>query len=487
MARLTQKERDVLPASDFAVPGKRKLLIQDESHVRFAWDEVSRTEGLTADERAEARRRIIERARKLGVDTTDWQKIKAVRFELESLEAMSLAVPETPEHPNKAPFTGILVKIDRPSDKPPLGAFGKRIVMTSAAAEAAIPSLLGMGVDYTPDLDGHDPKAKIGIITAGRCEGENLEIEGFFYAHDFPEVIARIRADKAAMGFSFEADRILVEDMEADPLVITACVFTGAAVLQKDKAAYTTTRLAANAAPEEHDMTKEELDALMTSVAAIGTKVGEIGAKVETLGTEVAAVKASQGETAAKLAASQAVIDKVEPHAKRLMDACEAMRAAGIGTDSKYGHAGAVERIAGHMRAEAAQGRMPSVFHYYEAAGDHRSVAAAAEPDPKLKEIEGQLTTVKTELGGIKDLVAGLGTKLTDIQAAAVKAASAPERKTLPPSITALLAKANITLPTADGEKMDVRTLDTALGKTNFTVQQKLQLKGALAAVGLLA
>jgi hypothetical protein len=42
-------------ADDYAVPGKRALRIHDASAVRFAWDHMHATKGLTPDERKEAR------------------------------------------------------------------------------------------------------------------------------------------------------------------------------------------------------------------------------------------------------------------------------------------------------------------------------------------------------------------------------------------------------------------------------------------------
>lgn len=52
---LTAKERDALPSSDFALPGKRALPIHDERHVRMAWSMVGHQIGLTDDERGAAR------------------------------------------------------------------------------------------------------------------------------------------------------------------------------------------------------------------------------------------------------------------------------------------------------------------------------------------------------------------------------------------------------------------------------------------------
>ena len=56
-----------------------------------------------------------------------------------TLHAMSLNVPETPGHPNKLPFKGILTRIDEPSDAAPDGSNGKRVLLTRAAAEAPSP------------------------------------------------------------------------------------------------------------------------------------------------------------------------------------------------------------------------------------------------------------------------------------------------------------------------------------------------------------
>ena len=71
---LSAEERGKLEPGDFAVPEKRELPIKDADHVKLAWDMVDRTMGLSAEERAGARRRILARAKELGIDTSGWQK-----------------------------------------------------------------------------------------------------------------------------------------------------------------------------------------------------------------------------------------------------------------------------------------------------------------------------------------------------------------------------------------------------------------------------
>ncbi len=70
---LSTEGREDLKDSDFAVPGKRKLPIENEKHTRLAWDLLDDTDGLSAEEKAEARRRIKAAAKRFDIDTSDWK------------------------------------------------------------------------------------------------------------------------------------------------------------------------------------------------------------------------------------------------------------------------------------------------------------------------------------------------------------------------------------------------------------------------------
>ncbi|QEL14778.1 hypothetical protein [Limnoglobus roseus] len=220
-------------------------------------------------------------------------KVEASALEvLPVIEAMALDLPHTPGHPNKHPFKGILTRIDLPSDTPPSGSRGHRVILTRAAAEKALPTLLGMAVNYTADLAGHDVKRKIGTITAATIEGDAIHIEGFLYAADFPDEVARVQSERSLLGFSYEMRNIYVKDVNAVSWEITDCIFTGAAILYKDKAAYSTTSLAAQA--EEKTMDTKELmelikaqgeaqekalkDALETGFASVNKRIDGIEA-----------------------------------------------------------------------------------------------------------------------------------------------------------------------------------------------------------------
>ncbi len=108
------------------------------------------------------------------------------------LESMAVAMPEVPGHPNRAAFRGVLTVVDVASKKAPSGSKGHVVLLTRKAAEAALPSLLGMALDYAPSFDRHDVRRKVGVITQAEVVGKNLEISGFVYARDFPDVVDEI-------------------------------------------------------------------------------------------------------------------------------------------------------------------------------------------------------------------------------------------------------------------------------------------------------
>jgi hypothetical protein len=155
---------------------------------------------------------------------------------------MAVNFPEVSGHPNRLPFEGCLTLVDVPSDKAPSGARGHRVVLTKDAAEAALPSLLGMAVDYKDGWDGHDARRKCGIITSAHLEGQRLLVSGFLFARDFPEMEANIGglagSSTNEMGMSYELADAHVADMRSAVWMLTRATFTGAAILLRNKAAY---------------------------------------------------------------------------------------------------------------------------------------------------------------------------------------------------------------------------------------------------------
>lgn len=462
MANLDKAAREALPDEHFAVPSKRKLPINDETHTRLAWDMVERTKDLSDDERSEARRNIRKRAKELGVDTSEWHVTASVSF-----EAMALEVPRVDDHPNRMPFRGVLTRLDQPSDAPPNGSNGKRTVIPKHVAEAALPSLLGMAVDYTPGFEGHDRKRKIGLITGAEIVGDAVEIEGFFYARDFPDECQQIQAEKGALGFSYELDA-RIRDLDADPWVIDYCVFTGAAVLYKELAAYRTTSLAAQAA-QELEMTKEEMLAILAeankptadAIAALTTKVNELEAKGASLGGPI--------------------IDQVKPHVDALNAAADAMEKAGVGVHATAGHVGVVRRVAAHMAAAAVSGNVPHIYRDHDYLPTASVEAGAAKTDKAIAD------AIAAALKPVTEQLEAANTKVRDLQAAAFKSAEPVQRATLPAQLMTLLAKGGVTeADLSDGKKLTVAQVDAALdaagvkGAKAIEAKLKLRHEGAM-------
>jgi hypothetical protein len=127
------------------------------------------------------------------------------------MHAMAVELPHVHGHPNRMPFEGVLTLVDVASDKAPSGARGHCVVLTRAAAEAALPSLLGMAVDYKAGWDGHDARQKCGIITSADLVGRQLNVAGFLFSRDFPEIERRMQI-QGSMGMSYELERKVYSD-----------------------------------------------------------------------------------------------------------------------------------------------------------------------------------------------------------------------------------------------------------------------------------
>jgi len=167
------------------------------------------------------------------------------------LETMAIEMPEVERHPNRVDFRGVLTLIDVLSDRVPTGGRGHRVVLTRAAAEEAIPSLLGMALDYSPDLDKHDARRKVGVITKADIVGRRLEVSGYLFGKDFPEIVEEIRSANGSgdgqiagpnagqqLGMSYEVTDVRLADIRASVWTLIHVTFTGAAVLRRNKAAY---------------------------------------------------------------------------------------------------------------------------------------------------------------------------------------------------------------------------------------------------------
>jgi hypothetical protein len=121
-----------------------------------------------------------------------------------------VATPSLKGHPNRAAFRGVLTVVDAASQRAPSGSKGKRVLLTREAAEAALPSLIGMALDYAPSYDRHDVRRKVGVITSAEIVGRDLQVAGYLYAKDFPDVVEEIgKSGRPASGEKLQASGLV--------------------------------------------------------------------------------------------------------------------------------------------------------------------------------------------------------------------------------------------------------------------------------------
>jgi cell division protein FtsB len=153
--------------------------------------------------------------------------------QIESLEADS-------QHPNKMKFRGVICRLDEASSKPPNGAQGHRIFVPTEVAKRRLKTLIGMGLNYAPDLDSHSQRRKVGVINKAWIDGKDLRVEGHVWKHDFPEAEKDLK--QAGLGMSMELGDVRVDDPKADVWTLDDFQFLGATILWRDSAAYNRTQ-----------------------------------------------------------------------------------------------------------------------------------------------------------------------------------------------------------------------------------------------------
>jgi len=182
------------------------------------------------------------------------------------LESMAIEMPEVEGHPNRVGFRGVLTFVGVPSDRSPSGARGHRVTIPRKVVDDAIPSLLGMALDYAPTWDRHDVRRKVGIITRAEVVGRTLEVGGYLYAKDFPDIVVEVMrsgrrpsgqqaaqegAAIDALGMSYEVTDVEVMNWQEKVWVLTRATFTGAAILRRQNAAYRQTWIELESVKEE--------------------------------------------------------------------------------------------------------------------------------------------------------------------------------------------------------------------------------------------
>ncbi|MCI0403442.1 MAG: hypothetical protein L0212_07965 [Acidobacteria bacterium] len=387
-----------------------------------------------------------------------------------AIESMSLELPAVARHPNRQPFRGVLTLVDVASERAPSGARGHRVILTRAAAESAIPSLLGMGLGYRPALDGHDARRKVGIITeafvapasparagsrghlAPGAAGETsaatasetlaLHVRGYLFARDFPEVVRELRDGgpaKAGLGMSYEIADARVADVKASIWKLTEVTFTGAAILRRSKAAYPDTWI--ELAPSTRPAAGLQAQARPQSGRQVA--VSSNHNRKSAAPTLKESGRAMQAGVRMNEATTQQLIATTE----RLAAAAEALSDAAGRLETQHRELGAQQQT-----LDDKIGRMVAAI-------EDQGAASFTDLRERVAQLERENSELKT-------------------QASRISANSA--RKTLPPLVTALLSKSGV----ESADKIDAATLDKTLA--SLSVEQRIAVKAQMARAGII-
>jgi hypothetical protein len=144
--------------------------------------------------------------------------------------------------------------VDQPSQRPPHGSEGRRVLLPKTVAEKALPTLAGAPLNGSDDLREPDRRHPVGLVTRASIEGGAVHSEGVLFKRNLPDAVARIQANKDQLGLSDAVTDCQVREEHAPVWVRDSFPYTGATILAKSAAAYgTKTSIAAVAAQRQPD------------------------------------------------------------------------------------------------------------------------------------------------------------------------------------------------------------------------------------------
>jgi len=193
---------------------------------------------------------------------------------------------------NRTPFSGVVTKVDIPSDGIPEGAWN-RVVFPAEEMEKALPLLIGMPVNAEFNSEGHSPTGSsylsshdttniIGVFTEAWISGTDVGVKGHLFSETYPQEVKIIKAlaRQGELGMSIEVEVDELKEVEYQgKTVLEAYGLTplGATILFKDKAAFAKTKFAA--AKKGAEEMEKKLEEIIVSLNEIKKKVEALEAE----------------------------------------------------------------------------------------------------------------------------------------------------------------------------------------------------------------
>lgn len=433
-------------------------------------------------------------------------------------------------HPNKMKFKGVLVRLDEPSDKPPSGSNGHKILVSTALAKARLSSIKGMGLNYSPSLDAHAQRRKVGVIEKAWIDGRNLCVEGTIWKHDFPEAEHDLK--QAGLGMSMEIGDVEVEDQDASVWKLSDFQFLGATILFRNAAAYHKTLAIAASKERKQQMTKAGTKKVAAGATKEATGLGK--QEIAQIAAEVARTvvaplaKAMQRQTSVlasfsekleemeldRIAAGTAVEDDVDAEDMMQTDKFKAAEDEGKHKESDGGDEdeddeeddmesavetgvdkGELEDM-GPDLDEPEEGDEPGDLNKnVRNHGSDTKVMDKEGPDknePVLgsasyKALKKRFAAMAAQFKQLADENKILKKKMGKVQAQVIKASSEIGRRSMSPEISSLLRKANYDPQEifASGQPLKVEAVDAMLkDMPGLSIVDRMNLKNKLLEAG---
>lgn len=417
-------------------------------------------------------------------------------------------------HPNKMKFRGVLVRLDEASDKAPGGAEGHRILLPADVAKRRISTLIGMGLNYKPELDGHAQRRKVGVIEDAGITGRDLWVEGTIWKHDFPEAEDDLKQN--GLGMSMELGDVKVEDSNSDVWKLTDCCFLGGTILLKSKAAYHKTRAIAAAKqggamkkPVQKTLVKKVVPATLDeakiakiAASAAATALGEVITGTLKRQTEILAgmketldVMAGNGdeEEDEEEVTIDGSVDEV--------DAEEDTEVAAKKDDKEDDDDEDEDDDDDDVDANSDAGKSGSLNDDATNKGDKTTESEEVGPTKKepitgaaSQKLQRENKNLRQKNASLAASIDTLNKQMKKLQKQVTAAAENTTRRSIPPEITGLLAKANINAAelVAANQKLSTADIDAVIAAaensfgTKFATEQRIEFKNKLYASGLM-
>lgn len=424
-------------------------------------------------------------------------------------------------HPNELKFEGTLVRLDEPSTKAPNGSRGHRILIPKEVAEKRYKTLIGMGVNYSDELDSHAPTKKVGVIKKAWIEGNAIKVSGVVWKKDFPDAEKDLKQKN--LGMSFEASDVSVEDDEAPIWKITDLCFTGAAILYKASAAYfKTDALAASAMStqfitknnggEQMATTKEKKQGkasvaasgedklvarLVSALTTVNKPIIEALNNLSASNEEVVKVVQQHIDAASEVEAKKGDDDEddddEEMESSEEVDAGEDEEEMESSADDEdeiedeQENDSEEEDEPGHLNKSVKFPGNKGAKTSVSTKGNHNKKAKASEVkcgSETIESLAASLEDLRTQREADRETIEGLKKQLR-IQKTQLKAAGErTDRRSVSLSAGAanLLTKEGIDVGTivANGQKLTVGEIDACMAKANMSIPQRIALKSEL-------